>query len=65
MISLIYASFWLLTDQLHLLSSFHADFSAVSVSGVKIGSGRPYGRCAILYRSSFSPPPSYESLYPT
>ena len=49
---------WLLTDQLHLLSSFHADFSAVSVSGVKIGEfvcGRPYGGCAILYRSSFSP----------
>ena len=49
---------WLLTDQLPLLSSFHADFSAVSVSGVNVADfvcGRPYGGCAILYRSSLFP----------
>ena len=48
---------WLLTDQLPILSSFHADFSAVSVSGVNSDEfvcGRPYGGCAILYRSSLS-----------
>ena len=49
---------WLLTDQLPLLSSFHADFSALSVSGVSVADfvcGRPYGGCAILYRSSLIP----------
>ena len=45
---------WLLADQLHILSSFH---TAVSVSGVNSSEyvcGRPYGGCAILYRSSLS-----------
>ena len=49
---------WLLNDQLHLLSSFHHDFSAVAVSGVNSSEfvcGRPYGGCAILYRTSLSP----------
>ena len=51
---------WLLTDQLHILSSYHPEFAAVSVSGInddELLSGRPYGGCAILYsyiRSSLS-----------
>ena len=48
---------WLLTDQLHILSSYHPEFAAVSVSRInddEVLSGRPYGGCAILYRSSLS-----------
>ena len=48
---------WLLTDQLRILSSYHPEFAAVSVSGInddEFLSGRPYGGCAILYRSSLS-----------
>ena len=48
---------WLLTDQLHILSSYHPEFAAVSVSGInddEFLSGRPYGGCAILYRSSLT-----------
>ena len=40
-----------------ILSSYHPEFAAVSVSGInddEFLSGRPYGGCAILYRSSLS-----------
>ena len=47
---------WLLHDQLHILSSYHEEFSAVAVSGISRDEylcGRPYGGCAILYRNLF------------
>ena len=48
---------WLLHDQLHILSFYHKEFSAVAVSGISSDEflcGRPYGGCAILHRKSFS-----------
>ena len=64
MISSIYLTFvssrsigFLLIIYIIILSSYHPEFAAVSVSGInddEFLSGRPYGGCAILYRSSLS-----------
>jgi hypothetical protein len=46
---------WLASGQLHTLDNIDSDYSSVCISGFgndEILSGRPYGGCAILWRSN-------------
>ena len=48
---------WLASGQLHMLDNIDSDYSSVGISGFgndEILSGRPYGGCAILWRSSIA-----------